>query len=77
MSAVLQFPNPMEEARRRAEEFQRKSADERWREIIAMMAFGLELVRTSPNREIALRLMDEDEAQWRRIQQELFTHYGG
>ena len=48
-----------------------------WREMAAMMAFGLEMVRTSPRRAEIERRMQDQEEEWRRIQRELFARYGG
>lgn len=77
MDLPLKFPDRMEEARKRAEEFQRLSPDDRWREIAALMAFGLAMVRSSPQREAIERRMDEQEQAWRRVQKELFARHGG
>jgi hypothetical protein len=77
MDLPLKFPDRMEEARKRAEEFQRLSPDDRWREIAALMAFGLAMVRSSPQREAIERRMDEQEQEWRRVQKELFARHGG
>ena len=77
MDLPLKFPDPQEEARKRAEEFQRLSSTERWREMAAMMAFGWEMVRTSPRRAEIERRMQEQEEEWRQIQQEIFVRYGG
>ena len=77
MELPLQFPDPQEVARQRAEAFQRLSSTERWREMAAMMAFGWEMVRTSPRRAEIERRMQDQEDEWRQIQQEIFARYGG
>jgi hypothetical protein len=41
-----------------------------------LMAFGLAMVKSSPHREAIERRMQEQEAQWRQIQQELFARHG-
>ncbi|HJZ91310.1 MAG TPA: hypothetical protein VKE40_10595 [Gemmataceae bacterium] len=76
MSLPLRFPDPLEEARRRAEEFQRLSSTDRWREMAAMMAFGLAMVRESPRRAEIERRMEEQEQEWRQIQERLFARHG-
>ena len=76
MDLPLKFPDRHEEARKRAAESQRLSPDDRWREIAALMAFGLAMVRSSPQREAIERRMDEQEQEWRRVQKELFARYG-
>lgn len=77
MTSPLQFPDAQEEARRRAAEFQRLSPEERWREMAALMAFGWAMVRSSPRREAIEQRMQDQETEWRRIQQELFARYAG
>jgi hypothetical protein len=76
MSVELKFPDPMEEARKRAAEFQRKTDDERWREIFAMMAFGWAMVKSSPDRDAIERRMTEQEIHWQQIQKDLFSRHG-
>jgi hypothetical protein len=70
------FPDPQEEARLRAAEFQRLSPEDRWREIAALMAFGWRMVRSSPRRAAIEQRMDEQEREWQRIQKELFARHG-
>ena len=76
MKLPWRFPDPMDEARKRAEEFQRLSSDDRWREMAAMLAFGWATVKSSPRREAIERRMEEQERDWQRIQKELFARYG-
>jgi hypothetical protein len=77
MQPSIKFPDPMEEAFRRAQEFQKLSPDERWRQITGLMALGWAMVRSSPRRKQIEERFAEQEAEWRRIQQELFARYGG
>lgn len=74
--APLTFPDPMQEARRRAEEFQRLSPEQRWREIAALMAFGWAMVKSSPHCHAIEERMRDQETRWQQIQQELFTRHG-
>jgi phosphosulfolactate synthase (CoM biosynthesis protein A) len=76
MNLSLKFPDHHEEARKRAEEFQRLSPDERWREMAAMMAFGSAMVKASPRRAAIEQRMEEQEQEWQRIQKELFARHG-
>jgi hypothetical protein len=76
MDLPWKFPDPQEEARKRAEEFRCLPPEERWREIAAMMAFGWRMVRSSPRRAEIERRMDEQERDWQRIQRELFARHG-
>ena len=75
MELPYQFPDPLEEAARRGRAFQQLPADERWRQIAVMMEFGLTMARTSPRTAWVESRLEEQEAQWRRIQQELFARH--
>ncbi len=76
MTLPLRFPDPAAEARRRAEEFQRLSPDQRVRELLDTIETGLILIRESPNRGAIERLTMEREVEWQRIQKELFRTHG-
>jgi hypothetical protein len=70
------FPDPREEACARAREFQELSSTERWREIAAMMAFGLAMVASSPDRARIEQRMAEQEDEAQRIHADLFQRHG-
>ncbi len=72
----LRFPDPREEAYARAQEFRRLTPDGRWQEIAALMEWGLNLARSSPRRESIEQRWQDQEAEWQRLQQELFVQYG-
>jgi hypothetical protein len=72
----LSFPDPHAEARARAEEFRRLTPAERWREILALAEFGLEMVRSSPRRSDIERRWTAQEEEWQRLQRELFARHG-
>ena len=76
MSETLRFPDPMDEMRRRGEEFQRLPAEERWRDMAAMSAFGWQLVRSSPNRAAIEQKMNEDELHSQQIQRAIIERHG-
>jgi hypothetical protein len=75
MNLPFRFPDPQDEARKRAEEFQRLPPDERLRELMDTIDTGLVLIRMSPNREVIDRLTKQREQEWQNIQQELFRRY--
>jgi len=75
MNLPFRFPDPQDEARKRAEEFQCLPPDERLRELMDTIDTGLVLIRMSPNREVIDRLMEQREQEWQNIQQELFRRY--
>ena len=62
-----------EEAYRRAQEFRQLPPEGRWREIAALMEWGLNLARTSPQRAAIEQRWQAQEEEWQRIQQELFA----
>ena len=73
----LHFPDPRAEAQARAEQFRRLTSDERWGQIAALMAFGLNMAYSSPRRDAILQRWEAEEDEWRRIQKELFAKQGG
>jgi hypothetical protein len=76
MPLPYHFPDPLEEARLRAEEFQRLSVNERLRQLLDTIETGLVLVRESPNRRVNDELFMKRESEWQRIQAELFKTNG-
>ena len=73
---VLRFPDPREEARVRAEEFQRLSSETRFRGIFAMIAFGLNMAHSSPRWATIEQRWLEDEQAFSRSQQAVFAKHG-
>ncbi len=71
-----QFPDHLEEAGRRAREFQQLPSEERLRQLRDVIETGLVLLRLSPACEASERLFQEREADWQRIQKELFKRHG-
>ena len=76
MDFPYNFPDPREEAYRRAQEFRQLSSTERWREIAALMVFGLKMVADSSRRDAIEQRMTEQESQSQSIQRELFRIHG-
>jgi hypothetical protein len=66
------FPEP---PRYTAQEFQRLSPYERFKELARIHELGMAIIKSSPDREAIERQMEEDELEWRRIQQEIFDRY--
>ncbi len=75
MQELIRFPNEAETIRRDAEAFRRLSPTERLRAILDLIASGLSLMEHSPRREAAQRLRDAQEAEWQRLQKELFARH--
>jgi len=76
MKLPYNFPDPRDEARRRAQEFRELSPTERWVEIAAMMAFGWEMVASSPRRAMIEKRMADQEMDAQNFQKELFRRHG-
>lgn len=70
------FPNPQQEAARRAEEFRRLTTTQRWAELVDLVAFGWKMVAASPRRRWIEQRMEEQEADAQRVQKELIRRHG-
>lgn len=69
----LRFPDPREEAAARAQEFNRLSPDQRLEYLFDVIRTGMVLLLESPKRNVMDQLFLKREAEWQRIQQELFA----
>jgi hypothetical protein len=63
-------------AAERARAFQRLSPDERFQAIFDLIASGESILAQSPHRQAGIRLRQAREAEWKRIQRELFSRHG-
>ena len=59
----------------RAPDISSLSPQERVRAIFDLIASGMRLLETSPKRETGRRLQEAQEAEWQRIQKELFARH--
>jgi hypothetical protein len=75
-SSSLKFPNAADEIYARAQEFRRLSPEQRWKQILQLMEFGMNMVRNSPRRTEIERRMEAQEAEWQLLQRKLFSQYG-
>ncbi|MBI1916563.1 MAG: hypothetical protein HYS12_17780 [Planctomycetes bacterium] len=76
MNLPYHFPDPREEAYRRAREFQRLSVAERLAAMLDTIETGMFLLRVSPRREAIDRIFLEREAAWQSLQKELIRRHG-
>ena len=76
MTLPWQFPDPLDQARRRADEFQRLSANDRVRQLLDTIETGMVLIHESPNRRAVHQMFLDRESEWQRIQAELFQKHG-
>jgi hypothetical protein len=72
----IRFPNEADEIYREVQKFRQLSPGERLTAVIRHMASSDHLLSASPRRETALAQREADEAEWRRIQRELFGRHG-
>ena len=72
----LKFPDPREEARARAQEFQQLSPDGKMQWMLDVLGAGIFLLNHSPNRAQADRVFQAREEEWQRIQRDLFADVG-
>lgn len=70
------FPREADKIYDEAQAFRRLSPGERLGRICDLIAFGRTLMQDSPKRDVAQRLRERDEAEWRRAMQELFQRHG-
>lgn len=75
MQLPYRFPSEAEVIRQEAAAFRRLSPTERLMVILDLIASGVALMKHSPQREAARRLRDAQEAEWQRIQKELFARH--
>jgi hypothetical protein len=76
MSLPYHFPDPREEAYRRAQEFQRLSVAARLAAMLDSIATGMFFREVSPQREAIDRVFLEREASSQGLQKELIRRHG-
>jgi hypothetical protein len=76
MKLAIRFPSEADTIYEDAEAFRRLSPTDRLLAILDLVASGAELMRHSPNAEAAQALRQADEAEWQRVQKELFKRHG-
>ena len=70
----LKFPDHRVEAAEQARKFRELSPADRMRAMGDVLSMGIILMRSSPKREIIDKMFLKREAEWQRIQRELFSH---
>ena len=76
MNLPYQFPDPREEAYRRAREFQALTVKERIADLVDTIRTGMYLLSQSPRREVLDQLYIERETAWQGLQKELIRRHG-
>jgi hypothetical protein len=76
MTHEIKFRNEADKIYREAQAYRRLSPTDRILTLVDLIASGMALLEHSPQREAARALRDAEEAEWRRIQKELFARHG-
>ena len=76
MKHPIRFPREADTIYEQAEAFRRLSPTERLLAILDLIASGVTLMAQSPNAEAARHLREAQEAEWQRVQKELFARHG-
>jgi hypothetical protein len=76
MELPIQFPREADTIYEEAEAYRRLSPAERFLSLLDLIDFGVALQNQSPQREFALQVQREQEAEWQRIQKELIKRHG-
>ena len=76
MNLPYRFPDPREEACRRAQEFQRLTVEERVAAMLDTIETGLYFLSVSPRRAAMDRVFLEREAACQALQKELIRRHG-
>jgi len=77
MPLPIRFPPEGDKIYEAAVVYRRLTPTERLLALADLIASGMALLKQSPHREAGLRLHEAQEAEWRRIQKELFARHGG
>jgi hypothetical protein len=75
MKLSIRFPREADTIYERATAFRRLSPTERLLAILDLIASGVTMMEHAPNADARRRLRDAQEAEWQRIQKELFARH--
>ena len=75
MKLPIRFPSEADRIYEEAQAFRRLPPQERVRMMFDLIASGMRMLETSPKRETARRWHEAQEAEWQRIQKELFARH--
>jgi hypothetical protein len=76
MTHEIEFPSEADKIYREAQAYRRLSPTDRLLTLLDLIASGMAILEHSPQREAAEALREAREAEWRRIQKELFARHG-
>jgi hypothetical protein len=76
MTHEIKFPSEADKIYREAQAYRRLSPTDRLLALLDLIASGMAILEQSPQREAAEALREAQEAEWRRIQKELFARHG-
>ncbi|MCI0456512.1 MAG: hypothetical protein L0Z62_05970 [Gemmataceae bacterium] len=76
MELPFRFPAEADTIYEQAAAYRRLTPTERLRVLLDLIASGMALLEHSPHRLAQQRLQEEHEAEWQRVQKELFARHG-
>jgi hypothetical protein len=76
MKPSIRFPREADTIYEQAVAFRRLTPTDRLLAILDLIASGVVMLRQSPDPQVSQRLRDAQEAEWQRLQRELFTRHG-
>jgi hypothetical protein len=76
MDLPIQFPEERDKIYREVLAYRRLSPEERSKAILDVIALGAAMMEESPHREAMLRLQQDHEEEWKKVQKELFARHG-
>jgi hypothetical protein len=74
-ASLWQFPREADRIYEEACRFRQLSSNERFLRIVDLIGAGEALLASSPRRDAARRLREQDEEDWRRTLRELFARH--
>src|SRR5437870_4961953 len=76
MELPFRFPPAADTIYEQATAYRRFTPSERLRVLLDLIASGMALLQHAPHRQARQRLQEEYEAEWQRVQKELFARHG-
>jgi len=76
MTLLQELLGPIEDVKKRSEEFQQLSDEEKFQQFCRVIADGWRKINESPNREAILRELDEEEEKGHQAYRDLFARFG-
>lgn len=76
MKLPIRFPREEDTIFQEARAYRRLAPTDRLLTLLDLIQSGMTMMSQSPHRDASLRLQQAHEAEWRRLQKELFARHG-